>query len=71
MRPTNTIVIIRSVIAALLAALALANFATGRIVFGLLFGGLAVMNVVLTVYVRRRRADLARRLPGAAGRFRR
>lgn len=69
MRPINTIVLIRSIVAALFAGLAIANFVTGRIVFAVLFAGLAVTNVVLTVYVRRRRADLARRFPGFADRF--
>jgi hypothetical protein len=66
MRPGNTIVVIRSVIAVLFVALALANFVSGRVVFGLLFAALAVMNVVMTVYVRRRRAQFVRRFPGFA-----
>jgi hypothetical protein len=37
MRPGNTIVVIRSVIAVLFVALAVANFVSGRVVFGLLF----------------------------------
>jgi uncharacterized membrane protein (DUF485 family) len=61
MRPANTIIVIRSVIGALLAALAIANFVTGRVVFGVLFAALAVMNVVMTVYIGRRRARFARR----------
>ena len=61
MRPANTILVVRSVIAALLAALAVANFATGRIVFGVLFAGLAVMNVVMTVIISRRRSRIAHR----------
>ena len=71
MRSGNTIVVIRSVIAALFVALAVANFVGGRIVFGLLFAALAVMNVVMTVYVRRRRAQFAQRFPGFADRGRR
>ena len=65
MGPPNTILVIRSVIGALFAALAVANFVTGRIVFGVLFAALAVMNVVMTVYIGRRRARMARRF----GRF--
>ena len=61
MRPGNTIVVIRSVIAALFVALAVANFIGGRVVFGVLFAALAVMNVAMTVYVRRRRAQFDRR----------
>ncbi len=68
MRPTNTILVIRSVIAVLFAALAVANFVSGRIVFGLLFAALAVTNVVLIAYVRRRRAEVARRFPRMASR---
>ncbi len=61
MRPGNTIVVIRSFMAALFVALAVANFVGGRVVFGVLFAALAVMNVAMTVYVRRRRAQLDRR----------
>jgi hypothetical protein len=61
MRPGNTIVVIRSVIAAVFVALAVANFVGGRVVFGVLFAALAVMNVAMTVYVRRRRAQFDRR----------
>ena len=66
MRPGNTIVVIRSVIAVLFVALAVANFVGGRVVFGVLFAALAVMNVVMTVYARRRRAQFAERFPGFA-----
>ena len=51
--------------------LAVANFVGGRVVFGVLFAALAVMNVVMTVYVRRRRAQFAQRSPGFADRDRR
>ncbi len=61
MRPGNTIVVIRSFMAALFVALAVANFVGGRVVFGVLFAALAVMNVAMTVYVRRRRAQFDRR----------
>ena len=61
MRRGNTIVVIRSVIAAVFVALAVANFIGGRVVFGVLFAALAVMNVAMTVYVRRRRAQFDRR----------
>ncbi len=64
MRSANTIVIIRSVIAALFATLAVADFANGRILFGVVFAALAVMNVVMTIYFRRR-ATFARRFPAA------
>ena len=42
------------------------NFVSGRVVFGVLFAALAVMNIVMTVYVRRRRAQFAQRFPGFA-----
>ena len=71
MRRGNTIVVIRSLIAVLFVALAVANFVGGRVVFGVLFAALAVMNVVMTVYLLRRRAEFARRLPGFADRNRR
>ena len=61
MRRGNTIVVIRSVIAAVFVALAVANFVGGRVIFGVLFAALAVMNVAMTVYVRRRRAQFDRR----------
>ena len=61
MRAGNTIVVIRSFMAALFVALAVANFVGGRVVFGVLFAALAVMNVAMTVYVRRRRAQFDRR----------
>jgi Flp pilus assembly protein TadB len=70
-RPGNTIVVIRSVIAALFVVLAVANFVGGRVVFGVLFAALAAMNVVMTVYFRRRRAQFAQRFPGSADRDRR
>jgi hypothetical protein len=60
-RPGNTIVVIRSVIAAVFVVLAVVNFVGGRVVFGVLFAALAVMNVAMTVYVRRRRAQFDRR----------
>jgi hypothetical protein len=65
MRPMNTILVIRSVIGALFAALAIANFVTGRVLFGVLFAAFAIMNVALTVTISRRRARFARRF----GRF--
>jgi len=68
MRRANTIIVIRSVIAALLVAIAVANFASGRIVFGVLFAALAVMNVVMTIYIGRRRARFSRRFRGFADR---
>jgi uncharacterized membrane protein (DUF485 family) len=68
MRRANTIIVIRSVIGALLAAIAVANFVSGRIVFGVLFAALAIMNVVMTVYIGRRRAQFSRRLRGTADR---
>ncbi|HEY4397011.1 MAG TPA: hypothetical protein VGO28_05015 [Acidimicrobiia bacterium] len=71
MRRGNTIVVIRSVIAALFVALAVANFVGGRPVFGVLFAALAGMNVVMTLYIQRRRARFAQRFPGLGGRARR
>lgn len=68
MRQATTILVIRSVIGALFAALAVANFVTGRIVFGVLFAALAAMNVVMTVTIRRQPARIARRFGGFADR---
>jgi O-antigen/teichoic acid export membrane protein len=68
MRPANAIIVIRSVIGVLLAALAVVNFVWGRVVFGVLFAALAVMNVVMTVYISRRRARSGRRFRDRADR---
>jgi hypothetical protein len=51
----TTMVIIRSIIAVLVAGLGLAALADGRTVTGVLLIGLAVMNVCLTVTMHRRR----------------
>jgi hypothetical protein len=63
MRSSTTVVVIRSVIAALLVALGIASIGAGRIGVGLLLVGLAAANVAMTVTMRRRRRDLMRRFP--------
>lgn len=60
------IVVIRSAIAALLAGIGVVNLTSGRVVLGLLFLGLAAMNVALTLAVHRRRAELGERFPRLA-----
>lgn len=60
--------LIRSVIAVLLVALGIVSLTSGRVVVGVLLLALAAMNVVLTVAMRRRRAELLARFPGLAGR---
>ncbi len=68
MRSSTTIIVIRSVIAALLVALGVASIGAGRIGVGLLLVGLAAANVALTVTMRRRRRELLRRFPNLATR---
>ncbi len=68
MRSSRTIVVIRSVIAALLLCLSIVGFVGGRPVIGLLFLLLAVANVALTVTMHRRRNELEQRFPGLAAR---
>ncbi len=68
MRSGTTIIVLRSIIAGLLAALAVAALLDGRVVIGVLLGALAVTNVTLTVTVHRRRRELQARFPGLAAR---
>jgi pilus assembly protein TadC len=68
MRSSTTVIVIRSVIAALLVALWIGAISSGRIVVGLLLVGLAAANVALTVTMRRRRRELLRRFPNLAAR---
>jgi hypothetical protein len=56
MRSFRTVLILRSVMAALVALLAVGAFLNGRLVVGLVLAALAATNVALsTVYARRRR----------------
>src|ERR1051326_8517930 len=66
MRTSNTFVVLRSIVAVLVAALAAASFANGRVVLGVILTALAITNVAITVTLLRHRADLARRFPGVA-----
>jgi hypothetical protein len=66
MRTSNTFVVLRSIVAALVAGLAVASFANGRVVIGVIFAALAITNVAITVVLLRHRADLHRRFPGLA-----
>jgi Flp pilus assembly protein TadB len=60
MRSGNTVLVLRSIMAVLVGALAIAALANGRIGIGLLLAALAITNVVLTVTMYRRRAELRR-----------
>lgn len=67
MKRTRTIIIIRSVIAALLVCISAVSFVAGRPVVGVLFLLLAGANVALSVTMHRRRTEFAQRFPGLAG----
>ncbi|MGZ6965167.1 MAG: hypothetical protein ACXVKA_13240 [Acidimicrobiia bacterium] len=68
MKHRKAVMAIRSVVAAIIAALGIGALASGRLVVGLLLIGLAACNVALTVAMRRRRADIMRRFPNLATR---
>jgi hypothetical protein len=61
-RRGTTVVVIRSLMAALLAGLGAVSLADGRVVVGLLLLGLAATNVALTVVMHRRRRQWRARL---------
>ena len=63
---TKRVIVLRSIIAALLAGLGIASLAAGRIVIGVVEIGLATTNVALTITMRRRRAELLERFPRLA-----
>lgn len=58
MHSGNTFLVLRSVMAVLVGALAIAALANGRIGIGLVLAALAITNVALTVTMYRRRAEL-------------
>ena len=60
MRSGNTFLVLRSIMAVLVGALAIAALTNGRIVIGLVLAALAITNVVMTVMMYRRRAELRR-----------
>jgi hypothetical protein len=66
MRQARWVLVLRSIIAALMLTLGVANLTSGRVLIGVLLIGLATMNVALTVTMRRRRAQLLERFPGLA-----
>jgi pilus assembly protein TadC len=68
MRSNTTLVVIRSVIAAILVGLGISAISDGRAVVGVLLIGLATANVALTITMRRRRSELMRRFPALATR---
>ncbi len=67
MKKIDGVIVIRCLIAALFAALAVTSFAAGRTIGGVLFAALAIANVALLVTVQRRRAALRRRFPRWGG----
>jgi hypothetical protein len=62
MRSGTTLIVIRIVIAVLMAALGAAQIANGNVVVGGLLIALAAMNVIRTVVMTRRREQIRRRL---------
>jgi hypothetical protein len=68
MKRTRTIIILRSVIAALLVCVSAVSFVAGRPVVGVLFLLLAAANVALSVTMHRRSKEFAQRYPGLAER---
>ena len=68
MRRGRTIIILRSVIAALFLCISALGFASGRLLMGVLFLALAAVNVALTVTMHRRQTELAAQFPGLADR---
>ena len=67
MKRTRTIIILRSLIAALLICISAVSFVAGRPVVGVLFLLLAAANVALSVTMHRRSTEFAQRVPGLAG----
>jgi hypothetical protein len=61
-RRAKTIVVLRSIVVLLLVALAIASFAGGRVLIGVLFTGLAATNVALITMFVRRRNELGERV---------
>ena len=57
----RSILIIRGVLVALIAALSVALIVRGNVVIGVLLGALACTRVVLMLRMRRRREELRRR----------
>ena len=67
MKRTRTIIILRSLVAALLICISAVSFVAGRPVIGVLFLLLAAANVALSVTMHRRSTEFAQRFPGLAG----
>jgi hypothetical protein len=68
MRSTNTVLVIRGVMAALFVALAIVSFAEGADVRGVLLLALGGCSVAMLVAIQRRRRQLRARFPGLARR---
>jgi hypothetical protein len=66
MRSTNTILVIRGVMAALFVALAVVSFAQGATVRGVLLLALGACSVAMLFAIQRRRRELRARFPGLA-----
>ncbi|HEY7438239.1 MAG TPA: hypothetical protein VIC35_02480 [Acidimicrobiia bacterium] len=64
MRSTNTVLVIRGVMAALFVALAIVSFAEGADVRGVLLLALGGCSVAMLVAIQRRRRHLRDRFPG-------
>jgi O-antigen/teichoic acid export membrane protein len=62
MRKLRTVILIRSIITALVAALAVVALANGRVLVGLLLAALVVANVAMLLTIRRRRRRVRERL---------
>lgn len=67
MRSMRTVLILRSVLAVLVATFAVVSFTDGRVVIGVLLSAFALTNVALIVTISTRQRDLRRRFPGLAG----
>ena len=67
----RTLLILRGVIALVMAVLAGVAFADGRTFVGILLTAFVVTNVVLIVSITRRRTAFLERFPGLAARRRR
>jgi hypothetical protein len=68
MRSTNTILVVRGLMAALFVALAVVSFAEGSTVRGVLLLALGACSVAMLFAIRRRRRELRARFPALAQR---
>jgi len=66
MKSRSGVLVLRTVVAVLVALLGITALASGRYIAGVLLIGLAACNVAMTLTVRRRRAEMLRRFPNLA-----